>query len=204
MYYSMSFTRAVYDKCAYAETIQQSVGPGLYMLTRHADEPCFQKAAEFGVAAGGARAETKTLVDIDSELMGITRQRRKCAQPVAELQQCNVIGADCTLDMITESSRISNPPHTLRENGVNRFVPLLFDPQRNLEHPFYKQVNNRLLVKDSHRPCVTAPADASRLLPPEPMRPDPVYRGEVPAEIAGVHDWTPSVLPCDPRHLEKL
>lgn len=58
----------------------------------------------------------------------------------------------------TEDTRLSNPPCTLRGIGINRFDPLLLNPQDQITFPGNYQIPTRLVFKDNHRPCVPKPA----------------------------------------------
>ena len=64
-----------------------------------------------------------------------------------------------------EDTRLSNPPCTLKEVGINRFEWLCNNPQRYVERPFEHSVSNRLLVKDNHKPIIPKPIDDTACLP---------------------------------------
>ena len=65
----------------------------------------------------------------------------------------------------SESTRLSNPPCTLRSTGWNRWEWLCQDPQDKCLIPFDHNINNRLIVKDNHRPCIPTPIDQTLVLP---------------------------------------
>ena len=56
-----------------------------------------------------------------------------------------------------EETRMSNPPMNLRGVGWNRFEPLCFNPQDQIEFPGMANVDTRLTVKDNHRACIPYP-----------------------------------------------
>jgi|APSaa5957512535_1039671.scaffolds.fasta_scaffold56838_1 hypothetical protein len=62
---------------------------------------------------------------------------------------------DCTIP--SEDTRLSNPPSNLHGTGWNRFDYLHQNPQDNAIFKFHVPINNRLVVKDNHRPCVPRP-----------------------------------------------
>ena len=212
----MSFTRAAYDKCAYNTDIKSSIGPGAYALTRPlTDTSCMQSIPERGSAAGGHRYDTASLIDVDSELLGITRPYKRCRYPIQDVpHQQNIVFPECKLENATESSRLSNPPMTLRDNGVNRFTPLCFDPQKVTEVPFDRLVNMRLIIKDNHRPCIETPIDPVASLPPASHSQQDMqlsgsafdYAVNVPKELAQYHQSLPMSITnsCTPAYFEKL
>ena len=70
---------------------------------------------------------------------------------------------DCMF--VTEPTRLSNAPCTLRGTGWNRFEWLCNDPQERVTIPFDWNVNTKIIQKDNHRPCVPTPIDPTRVLP---------------------------------------
>ena len=59
---------------------------------------------------------------------------------------------DCMIP--AEETRTSNPPCNLRGTGWNRWEWLCLDPQERVEIPFDYNIDNRIVVKDNHRPCI--------------------------------------------------
>lgn len=57
----------------------------------------------------------------------------------------------------TEDTRLSNPNSNLRGTGINRFNPLLFEPQDKCMFPGEYLTSTRLVFKDNHRPSVVSP-----------------------------------------------
>lgn len=64
-------------------------------------------------------------------------------------KDCNVFSPDET--------RNSNPACNLRGTGFNRWDWVCMNPQDRVQVPFDWNINNRILVKDNHRPCVPTP-----------------------------------------------
>ena len=75
---------------------------------------------------------------------------------------------DCEIPS-SEDTRISNPSCNLRGTGWNRWDWLCKNPQERVEIPFDWNINNRLVVKDNHRPCIPTPIDGG--LPDYPELP---------------------------------
>jgi hypothetical protein len=97
----MSFNRLNYDNCQYKQVLSESVGPGHYMVNTPpvSCEPCFPISPYTRIQTSGASIDaTKHLVDINSELLNITRQESKCPskQWVAKCPSCkSTIGYPC-------------------------------------------------------------------------------------------------------------
>lgn len=167
----MSFSRLNYDDCTYKHTLRETIGPGDYMIgTPRVDcDGCFFPAPGVNLNSFGGAVCEKELVDVDSELMGIKRRASKC--PADKYLPTNKefcdkkIPKEC-LFLNPEDTRMSNPPCTLRGTGWNRWEWLCKDPQEKALVPFDFLINNRLVVKDNHRPCVPEPEDQSVSLPP--------------------------------------
>lgn len=183
----MSFDRLKYDSCAYRHQLNESIGPGEYQLdTNNMCEPCFMVSPSVNVGRFGAALCDRNLIDVDSEMIGITRRASLCpsqkylpqAEPFCKtkpLKDCN--GLD------SEPTKLSNPPCTLRSRGWNRFEPWLCkNPQDLVEVPFDWNINNRLVVKDSHRPCLPKPLDPTLALPSEREQHKDLYCG-IPQDV---------------------
>ena len=77
----MSSNRLTYDKCAYKQNLQQSVGPVDYMLDPVKYEHCNKCRMELGVVSGTAVSHISgNLVDLESDLRGQTRAASKCPE----------------------------------------------------------------------------------------------------------------------------
>lgn len=184
-----------HDDCSYQEQLRRSIGPGMYMLGTPANDcsSCAQDVPEDpflryqhwgpGTCAPGAA------VDDGSELRGINYKATMCSAnqylpgKYAAKGACQVPGAQritrsCSTP--TESTRLSNPPCTLRGTGWNRWEWLCYDPQDRAVIPFEHQTAFRIVAKDNHKPCIEEPIDQSVLLP----KPLP---GSVPG---GIESWT--------------
>ena len=70
---------------------------------------------------------------------------------------------DCFIP--SEDTRLSNPSCNLRSTGWNRWEWLCQNPQDRVGIPFDYNINNRLVVKDNHRPCIPNPIDVVPSLP---------------------------------------
>ena len=174
----MSESRLHDDKCQMWTELRQSVGPGTYVLSRPLrglnsfvpDPQVSSQGVQVSVCAD------RPLVDVDSELLGITRRAAKCPQAhhVAGTGNCSLQHAeqDSTTSMLEpEATRTSNPSCTLRGTGWNRWEWLCEDPQVRAEVPFETNVNYRSVVKDNHRPLIPKLLADPALPPPAPLSP---------------------------------
>ena len=76
----MSSNRLDYDVKAYQHAINESVGPGYYQLSRPAVscKPCYSNNPEIRLqSSGGSVLKDTLLIDVDSDLMGLTRTNTK-------------------------------------------------------------------------------------------------------------------------------
>ena len=176
----MSFNRLNYDTCSYQHKLAESVGTGEYMLTEppNVSEPCFAESPQIRLQRQGVSvSQNMPLIDVDSELMNLTRPATNCPSRkyIPNGKQCNeseklndakknlVHGNECFFQV--EDTRLSNPSCNLRGTGWNRWEWLCLDPQERVLMPFDYNISNRIVVKDNHRPCVPKPIDVSISLP---------------------------------------
>ena len=180
----MSFNRLPYDTCSYKQTLTESVGPGDYQLNRPVVcDPCYAVDPHIRLQSQGASVcQSSPLIDIDSEMLGITRNLSNCsankyAPNSLASDSCGAqTGSDATQNNSkvnidynpyhfkncftpTEETRTSNPPCNLRGTGWNRWEWLCKNPQDRVEIPFDYQISSRTVVKDNHRPCIPNPVD---------------------------------------------
>ena len=71
---------------------------------------------------------------------------------------------DCFIP--SEDTRTTNPACNLRGTGFDRWEWLCKDPQARVEIPFDWNINNRIVVRDNHRPCIPKPIECGPCLPP--------------------------------------
>lgn len=194
----MSYTKLAYDEGAYNREIEQSMKVGHYMLGQPyvSCEPCYPTSPFVRIQSqGGSIVRDTPLIDIDSELMNLTRKSSKdpmkLYHPECNGSVCTHTGLPCGEGVVgqcsgmkvgqratdanlmhfrdcnqtTEPSRLMNPPCTLRGTGINRWEWLCKDPQDNVIPEFRMNVDTRLMTKDNHRPCVPTPVEQKVGLP---------------------------------------
>jgi hypothetical protein len=172
----MSFNRLNWDGCAYQHTLRQSVGSADYIFNVPTIEcnACFQKDTTLQMSSaprisrGVSTCTDIPWIDVDSMMKNIIKPSSHCPadKHMPGSDQCKMTHyPDCT-SLPREDTRISNPSCTLRCTGWNRWEWLCRDPQENALVSFDYNINNRLIVKDNHRPCIPTPSDQSNGLPP--------------------------------------
>lgn len=171
---NMSFNRLSYDDCTYMHNLKQSIGVGHHVLDGNSSrcEPCFpdDPRAQLGEGNAVGVCANTPLIDVDSELMGLTRRASKCPEkqylPKKDGYCVLKSPVSCRSEYTSEDTRLTNPPCTLRGTGINRWEWLCQNPQEDIQVPFETLINNRLIVKDNHRPCLPHLMDQSLALPP--------------------------------------
>lgn len=183
----MSATSLGYDACGYAEGLRMSVGPGVYQLNRPANDcgSCGKDVPNDphlrwqnwgpGFCAPGAT------VDAGSDLLGLPYRASKCstdkylpnrARDYATCAAPGGPGLEQRCAAKTESTRLSNPPCTLKGTGWNRWEWLCTDPQDHALIPFVWNTPYRTVVKDNFQPCLPVPLDQGAGLPRAASEPD--------------------------------
>jgi hypothetical protein len=182
----MSWNRNRADLCSYKYQLAETIGPGIYQLTRPDNQaiPVLPKDPRFIAQSSGVSISKNTsLIDIDSELIGISRNLSNC--PDRKYMPDNTASFHCGAQtgkvrngcrpgdklcvdntsilnfadngLYSEDTRLSNPSCTLRGSGWNRFQWLPIDPQERVLPEFDYQINTKILSKDNHRPCLPNP-----------------------------------------------
>jgi hypothetical protein len=193
----MSFNNLKYDTCSYKQVLSESIGACEYQLGTPfiSCEDCFSNDPQLILQKNGVSvAKNVPQVDIDSDLMNITRKLTSCSSKEF-IPKFNAKGEiDNTIETkhfgncnipTRENTRLSNPASTLRGTGWNRWEWLCENPQKRSIVPFDLNINDRLVVKDNHRPLVPKPIDQSVFLPAQNNEPIKVNISQAPAVPLG-------------------
>lgn len=165
----MSFANLSYDPCAYNKTLEESLAVGKYLLDKEATTPSLNAFPTSPYVrldkSGVATCATMPMIDVDSRLMGLGRTASKC--PSSQFDDCKTTPLpDWSADFLSpEETKMSNPPCTLRGTGWNRWEWLCTDPQEKAIVGFETNIQNKLVVRDNHRPCVPKPVSQESVLP---------------------------------------
>lgn len=175
----MTNVYAKVDSCSYDEKLRVSVGPGMYKLMTPASDgsacgkdipadPSLRwQSWGPGFCAPGAT------VDDNSELKGLNYRSSKADKDMYSpynyntKPSCIAKGEQdphaCAAPM--ESTRLTNPPCTLRSTGWNRWEWLCWNPQDRALIPFQWNVNSSIVIKDNHAPAMPQFIDQAELMP---------------------------------------
>ena len=147
----MSFTRFNYDPCRTKKLLEESTGPGRYMLNKPGwgDKPCFFSDPQIRMQEWGTnlrRVPGGAPIDINSDLLGITRPLTKdCTKkdfPFAGVVFSMKNQYPTCSKEITSQSRATHPAFLYRDLEQSNRYPLFLDPQENVCMPFQNNLNS--------------------------------------------------------------
>ena len=128
----MSFTRFYDDPCRVRKQLQESTGPGRYMLDVPGNglKPCFMEDPFVRLQKWGANLHSNT-INLESALMGIEKKGgRDCINQVKQTPQNSPIQYP-SCEPFTEQPRATMPAWTARDLEQNNFLYLPLDPQEH-------------------------------------------------------------------------
>ena len=132
------------------ETTIQSLGPGHYFrnTVKTEGEPVYPWAPTARIQKiGGSLLADSNIVDVDSELMGLTRKNSKDPKEHYKPSEEKIIKYLNLEDGFfhQESTLLNNPPHLLRGQTKNRWESVFKNPQENILEPFNRLGENTYL-----------------------------------------------------------
>ena len=147
----MASTRFSFDECRIKKQLQESSGPGKYMLNVHGqgktldffDDP-YIRMQQWG---GNLRTN---FFDLERELQKPSSNFKDCIDQ--KEHQVISIAKDNNenTNEITYHSRYTHPFCAFREKECNNFNYLFMNPQENVCYPFENNVSTRILEKDNY------------------------------------------------------
>ena len=159
----MSFTRFNYDKCRTEKLLQESTGPGRYILNTPGwgAQPTFINDPQIRMQTWGGNLRHVPdghCIDIDSDLMGITRKLTKdCTDkkyPNKAVVRSQKINYPSNNESIVNESRATHPAWMYKDLEQDHRYYLPLDPQENVCMNFQNNLNTRLLERDNHKPNI--------------------------------------------------
>lgn len=162
----MSFTRFNYDDCRTKKILEESTGPGRYMLNKPGwgDKPCFFADPQFRVQEWGANLRNVpggAPIDIEGDLKGLTRHLSlNCASkkyPFSGVVHSNQKSYPLCEKELTSQSRVTHPAFLYRDLEQSNRYPLFLNPQENVCKMFHNNINTRLLERDNFKPKIPCP-----------------------------------------------
>ena len=158
--YIMANTRFNYDDARTVKNLQESTGPGKYMLNvpgngegkdLHFYEDPFIRQQRWGANLMNVRGGHP--IDIDSNLIGLDRRLAKDCRQFTYDKFTPGTWTPTYLTKkggYTKQSRTTHPAWLYLDLEQNHRGPLFLDPQENLHLPFHNNINTRILERDAY------------------------------------------------------
>lgn len=148
-----SFTRNAYDECALQQRDAESSSAFSWLTDAQVVEPkeaCFMATAPF--QQNPFRSVPMASVDVESDLRGQTRMLSKCDihkfNPALSKPLDYSIPECKDTRLAADYTRTNRACNVLSGVSINRFHPLIEDPQQQISENTIIGVNTRLQVKD--------------------------------------------------------
>lgn len=157
----MANTRFNYDYARTSKLLQESTGPGKYMLNTpgNGDSMPFIADPQIRLQRWGANLYTNP-VDIDSDLMGMTRPLHKHDRMEYKTHRAKNSSANrynVASAPVTDETRATHPAWAYRDLEQTRWEYPLLDPQEHTCMTFQNNINTRMLEKDNFIPKIPVP-----------------------------------------------
>ena len=157
----MASTRYNYDKCRTEKRLQESSGPGRYMLDTPGQGLFLPFVNDPQIRLQGWGANLMSVrnghpIDIDSDLIGlnsgISKYEKKGKFPYNNNINDKVVSNNYGIKNLpyTDESRSTHPSWMYRDLEQTRRYPLLLDPQENVCIPFHNNLSSRILERDKY------------------------------------------------------
>ncbi len=159
----MSFNRYFYDEVRVKKKLQESTGPGRYMLNMPGNgaKPSFTEDPYIRPQKWGANLRSVvngSAIDIDNDL---TRRPNNLTKYWTDYDNKNISRPityknkyPTNKHFITNQSRATHPAWEYRGLEQNHLYPLLRNPQENTCMHFQNNLNTRLLERDNFKPII--------------------------------------------------
>jgi len=160
----MANTRFFYDPCRVEKRLQESTGPGRWILDvpGNGPRPDYVADPQIRIQGWGANLMTHS-IDLDSELRGVNRPLSHDCLGRDQYTNCRfvtpsqAVSYPVNTSLTTEQSRVIMPAWTARDlEQVDWYYPPL-NPQENTCMPFLNNLSTRILEKDNFvqkMPCL--------------------------------------------------
>jgi hypothetical protein len=158
----MANTRFFYDPCRTIKQLQQSTGPGRWIMDvpGNGSHPCYIEDPQIIIQKWGGNLRTNT-INLESDMLGVNRKIGRDCLGKDGYKSYNVeskpISYPTCNNLYTEQSRVIMPAWTARDlEQVDWYYPP-FNPQENTCFPFENNINTRILEKDyfeMKKPCL--------------------------------------------------
>jgi hypothetical protein len=154
----MANTRFYYDPCRTKKSLQQSTGPGRYILNvpgNGLDNP-YINDVHVRLQKWGANLKTNT-VNMESDLFGLTRPLNRDLVDENDYKQYAARTGDVFYNNqqpFVEESRASHPAWMYKDLEQTRWENPFLNPLNGLEKGFNENIQTRILEKDYFKPTI--------------------------------------------------
>tara|TARA_B100000795_G_scaffold266298_1_gene249263 strand:- start:1057 stop:1554 length:498 start_codon:yes stop_codon:yes gene_type:complete len=160
----MASTRYNYDDCRTQKKLQESSGPGRYMIDTpgpgvHLPFVCDPQIRLQYWGANLKGVKNGHPIDIDSDLIGLNNKASKYNMTQKYPFNNNINGKLKTYNFrnsnlpITDESRATHPSWMYRDLEQSRRYPLFLNPQENICKRFNNNINTRIIERDKYDEC---------------------------------------------------
>ena len=148
----MAFTRFHDDPCRINKQLQESTGPGRYMLNvpGNGSKPLYMEDPHVRMQKWGGNLMTNP-VNVESDLIGLTRNMNRDEIKGNNYKDHAVQTSAVqykSVNSTTDQSRVTHPAWTFRDLEQVNWSILPLNPQENTCFPFQNNLNTRILEKD--------------------------------------------------------
>ena len=162
----MAFTRYNYDNCRTEKKLQQSSGPGRYMLDTpgqglylpFVNDPQI-RLQRWGANLMNVKKNKGHPIDIDSDLIGLSSNASKFDKKQKYPFNNNI---NAKVDVVnygqrnlpyTDETRATHPAWMYRGLEQSRRYPTHLDPQEHVCIKFHNNLSTRILERDRYDSC---------------------------------------------------
>jgi len=153
----MAFTRFHDDPYRIKKQIEESSGPGRYLLNKPGQgvNLPYMEDPQIRLQGWGANLRTNT-VNLESDLFGMTRLLNRDLVDVNDYKSKSVTTSVVSYDIaqpFVEESRASHPAWMYRDLEQPRWEAPYLNPLNGLEKRFNENIQTRILEKDFYQPA---------------------------------------------------
>ncbi len=147
----MASTRYIYDNCRVEKQLQESTGPGKYMLNvpGQGNTLSFFDDPHIRMQKWGGNLHNN-FFNLERELQLPSFNLKDCFNFKEERILSIKKDTNNNNNEITNQSRVTHPIWTFREKECNNFDYLFMNPQENVCYPFENNISTRILEKDNY------------------------------------------------------
>ena len=148
----MAFTRFHDDPCRINKQLQESTGPGRYILNvpGNGSKPLYMDDPHIRMQKWGGNLMTNP-VNVESDLIGLTRNMNRDEIKGNDYKSHAVSTSAVeytSYNPITDQSRVTHPAWCFRDLEQVNWSILPLNPQENTCFPFQNNLSTRILERD--------------------------------------------------------